>query len=561
MFVKKIKSFKGKEEKNMQKRNRVSKLVVLLVVASILLAACGGGSSPAAAKKVATFSWTQEPDSLNPFYSDMWFASLMHQIYLCWAWQYDDQAVAYPHLVTEMPEPTNEGLTITLNLRDNITWSDGEPITSADFLFTYDMIMDDANAVNSQYPYDYLDSVETPDEHTVVMNFSEPFAAWEANFWHGILPKHILQPIFDAEGSLAEAAWNEAPAVGCGPYVFSEWESGSFIRFEKSDNYWLGEANIDEIFFQFVPDDAAQTAAMIAGDADLGTFPPLSDIPTLRDAGVEVLSVNGGYSEIWFFNFRDMSSPGARDLNVRKAVAMALNRDAIVNDILLGLSKPGETIWDPLAAAGYVSSEIVPWTYDPEGAKTLLETSGWIDRDEDGIRENENGDPLVLKHGSTSRQVRQDIQAVAQQQLLAVGIDLQIQSWESDIFFGNYSDGAAPAVGELDIMEWSDSTYFPDPDTDYWLCDQIPDDENPWGYNYFGCDETLDGLFQQQIVETNPAARTAIIQEISKYMHDQVYLIPLYLDPDIWMVNSRLVNVKISGVTPFYNIMDWDIQE
>jgi len=558
----------------MKERNT---LMFVLVTIALVLSACGGGqpapeepAAPAAPEepaapaepapaepapeepmepKVVTFAWTQEPDSLNTYYSDMWFADILGQLFACWAWEYDDQNLPYPHLVTEIPSIKNgglseDGLTITLKLRDDIV-----------------MIMDDANAVNSQYPYDYLDSVETPDDLTVVMNFAEPFAAWGASFWQGILPAHILQPVFDAEGSLMEAEWNLAPAVGCGPYVFDEWESGSFLRFVKNENYWKGTAKIDEVFLQFVPDDAAQTAALAAGDADLGTFPPLSDIPGLQDAGLTVFSVNGGYSEGWFFNLRDMASPGAKDLVVRQAVAMSIDRDAIVNDLLLGLSEPANTLWDALAASGYVSPDIVPWTYDPEGAKAMLEAAGYVDSDDDGIREDLDGNPLTLIHGTTVREIRQDIQAVAQQQLKEVGIDLQIQSWDSDLFFGSYSDGAPPAVGEIDIMEWSDSTYFPDPDNDYWLCSQLPDDENPYGYNYFGCDEELDALFQAQIVETDPDKRVEIFHEITKYMHDNVYWFGLYVDPDMWIVNSDLTGVKFSGVTPFYNIMEWDFAE
>jgi ABC-type transport system substrate-binding protein len=166
-----------------------------------------------------------------------------------------------------------------------------------------------------------------------------------------------------------------------------------------------------------------------------------------------------------------------------------------------------------------------------------------------------------LIHGTTIRSIRQDIQAVAQQQLREVGIDLDIQSWDSDIFFGSYADAAPPAVGDVDIMEWSDSTYFPDPDNDYWLCSQLPDDENPWGYNYFGCDEELDALFQAQIVETDPDARVAIFNDITKYMHDNVYWFGLYVDPDMWIVTSNLTGVKFSGVTPFYNVMEWDFAE
>ncbi len=390
------------------------------------------------------------------------------------------------------------------------------------------------------------------------MNFPEPFAAWEANFWRGILPKHVIQPVFDAEGSMIGADWNLAPTVGCGPYVLDEWESGSFIRFTKNENYWKGTAKIDEVFLQFVPDDAAQTAALLAGDADLGTFIPVSDVPTFQDAGLTVFTVDSGYAEGWFINFRDMASPAIRDVAVRQAIAMSLDREAISEDLLLGLTHPVETLWDPIAGGAYVSPDIVPWKYDPEAAKAMLEAAGYVDSDGDGIREDKDGNPLVLVHGTTIREIRQDIQAVAQQQLREVGIDLAIESQDSDIFFGGYADGAPPAIGDQDIMEWSDSTYFPDPDTDYWLCSQLPSAENPYGYNYYGCDEELDALFQAQIVETDPAVRQSIIQEISKYMHDNVYWYGIYSDPDLWVVNSNLTNVKFSGVTPFYNIWEWD---
>ncbi|MFC1936250.1 ABC transporter substrate-binding protein [Chloroflexota bacterium] len=539
-------------------------IIATIVILSMLLAACGPGQTGPA--KVATFAWTQEPDSLSPYYTNMWFSGLMQQVFLCWAWQFDENAQAYPHLVTEIPSVENggisaDGLVFTLHLRDDIVWSDGEPITSADFIFTYEMVMADGNAMSSQYPYDYLVSVEAPDEQTVVMTFSEPFASWLAAFWTGIMPEHVLAPVFEAEGSLESAEWNMAPTVGCGPYVFEEWESGSYIRFVKNENYWLGEANIDEIVFQFVPDDAAQTAALLAGDADLGTFPPLSDLPRLQEAGMKVLSVNGGYSEGWYFNMREMASPAVRDVRVRQAIAMSIDREAIANDLMLGLTVPSNTLWDGLAASGFVSPDIVPWKYDPEAAKALLEEAGYVDSDGDGIREDADGNPLVITHGTTIREIRQDIQAVTQQQLLEVGIDLQIQSWDSDIFFGDFASGAPPAIGSIDIMEWSDAPYFPDPDKDYWLCSQIPDDENPWGYNYFICDEYLDGLFQAQLVETDPAKRAEIFHEITKYMHDQVYWLGMYVDPDIWLVSSRLTGVKISGVTPFYNIMEWDIAE
>lgn len=568
----------------------VSKLLIVSIVVSLLLvslAACGPTEEPAATQapaaeqptaepeepteapaeeKVVTFAWTQEPDSLNWVYSNMWFAGILQQIYHCWAWEFDDQNVPFPNLVTEIPSLENgglseDGLVITMNLRDDIVWSDGTPITADDFVFTYQMIMDTGNTVVSQYPYDYLESVEAPDERTVVMTFSEPFASWQALFWRGVMPKHILEPVFEAEGTIDEAEWNLAPAVGCGPYNFAEWESGSYIRFVKNPNYWRGEANIDEIYLQFVPDDASQTAALIAGDADLGTFPPLSDVPSLQDAGLEIMVASSGYAEGWYFNFREMAPEAIKDVRVRQAIAMALDRQSITEDLLLGLTEPVMTLWDPIEGGRYVHPDLEPWPYDPDAARDLLEEAGYTDTDGDGIREDAEGNPLVLTHGTTTREIRQDAQAVAQQYLREIGIDLQIFNYDADFFFGSYADGAPPALGENDIMEWSDSTNFPDPDHYYWLCSEIPSDDNPYGANYFGCDEELDALFQEQLVTTDPEEREAIFHQITQMMHDEVYWLGLWNDPDYWVVSGDLTGVKFSGVTPFYNIMEWDLNQ
>jgi peptide/nickel transport system substrate-binding protein len=526
-------------------------------------------ATPEPTRKIVTFAWTQEPDTLNPYYTNMWFSSILMQLYNCWAWEYDDQNVPFPKLVTEIPSKENGGVSedgrvITMHLKDGLVWSDGTPLTADDFVFTYEMIADPANTVASQYPYDAdtMESVTAPDPQTVVVTFNEPFAPWQATLWLGLLPKHVLQPVFDANGSIDEAEWNYAPTVGCGPFNFAEWESGSYMRFVKNPNYWEGEPNLEEIYLQFVPDDASQTAALIAGDADLGTFPPLSDVPTLKAGGLQIVTTNSGYSEGWFFNFRDMASPGARDLKVRQAIAMSIDREAINTDLLLGLSHPVETLWDFLAGQGYVSPDIVPWTYDPEGAKALLEEDGWTDTNGDGIRENADGDPLTLILGTTTREIRQDIQAVAQQQLKQVGIDLQLMNQESDVFFGDFTSGAPCAVGSVDIMEWSDTTGAPpDPDHYYWLCSEVPSEDYPWGANYFGCDETLDGLLQQQATTIDTEARKAIVQEITRYIHDQVYWYGLYEDSDYWVLGPRLTGYKFSGITPFYNILEWDVTQ
>jgi peptide/nickel transport system substrate-binding protein len=418
------------------------------------------------------------------------------------------------------------------------------------------MVLSQSNAVDSVYPYD-LFVTTAPDAQTVVMTFEEPFTPWMSSIWQGdLMPKHILEPVYESEGSIDAAEWNFAPTVGCGPFNFTEWESGSYLRFDRNDEYWGELAKLDTVYFQLVPDDAAQTAAVLAGDADIAFWPPYEDIPAFQEAGLDIFTQASGYNEGWFFNLRDMASPGIRDLVVRKAIAMSLDRESNT-DIRLGVVSTNETMWDAIPA--FVSPDIEPWPFDPEGAKQMLEDAGYVDSDGDGIREDLEGNPLVITQGNTTKEERQNYQAVAQQQLLEVGIDLQIQSYDGDILFASYADAGPAAIGDLDIMQWSDAPYFPDPDTPYWLCSELATDEYPWGYNYYICDEALDALFQEQVVTTDLDARIAIFHEITKYMHDNLYYLGIWEDPDVWIVNPALTDVKFSGVTPFYNMAEWDI--
>jgi len=315
-------------------------ILFLMVIALLMLSACGGGSAATSApeqpgsaatdapatevpaeKKVVTFSWTQEFTTLSPLYSSGWFTGVTQQFWNCWAWNFDENNTAYPYLVTEMPTFENggiseDGLTITLHLRDDIKWSDNEPITSEDFRFSWAMNIDPKNTVNSTYPEDQVTSIDTPDAQTVVLHFDAPVAAWQ-NLFTGIVPAHILQAVYDAEGTLDNAEWNNNPTVGCGPYNFAEWESGSYARFVKNENYFDAPAKIDEIFIRFVPDDTAQTAALIAGDADLGTFIPYSEVPKLKEAGVVLMTESSGYNEGLFVQVSEKySNPAMLDVNL-----------------------------------------------------------------------------------------------------------------------------------------------------------------------------------------------------------------------------------------------------
>jgi peptide/nickel transport system substrate-binding protein len=542
---------------------RAIKFILPLVIAvSLVLSACGAvGAGGQKTSKVATLIFTQEPDNLNYMYSNMYFSLILHQVWDVWAWQYDDQNNPYPVLVTELPSVENggvstDGKTITMHLRKDIVWSDGQPITSADFKFTYDMYATTKNTVVTTYPYDQIASLETPDARTVVMKFNQPFAPW-LSFWKSILPEHILKPVFDKDGTLDNAAWNKAPTVGAGPFVFKEWQTGSFLRFVRNDKYWGKKAALDEIFVRIVPDDASQVAALKAGDGDLGIFIAYPDIPPLEQSGVKIVSVNSGYSEGWYFNLGDKGHPALKDVRVRQALAYAIDREKIAKDLLLGKTQPGASLWDKMP---YVDPSLKPYPYDPNKAKQLLDAAGWT-VGSDGVREKD-GVKLDLRYGTTTKEVRQSAQAIIQQMLASVGVKVELLNYDSDIFFASYGDKGPTYSGELDIYEWSDvPTAFPDPDIGYWLCSQIPSDENPQGLNaQFLCDKELDGLFQLQTTQVDFNQRVATFHKITKLMYDQVYWLSLWLDPDIWAISKRLENVKLSGATPFYNVEEWTVK-
>jgi peptide/nickel transport system substrate-binding protein len=303
-------------------------------------------AAPPSTPKVATFIFTQEFDNLSPLYTNMWFSAITFQIWNAHAWDFDEENNPVPVLVTEIPSMedgsiSEDGTVITMKLRPDLVWSDGTPLTAEDFIFTYEMYIDPANSVASSYPYDTISSIEAPDPQTVVMNFEEPLASWLGTLWKGVIPAHVLRPVYEAEGTINNAEWNFAPTVSCGPFVFDAWESGSFVRFVANENYWLGRPNLDEIFIRFVPDDASQIAALVAGDGDLGTFFAYSDVPTLEAAGIDVVNSFSGYNEGWYYSFHpEKGHPALQDRRVRQALALAFDRFSLNRDLLLGLTVP-----------------------------------------------------------------------------------------------------------------------------------------------------------------------------------------------------------------------------
>ena len=571
----------------------------LVILASMVLAACGGAAPatdqppaiteppgdteppatepPAAATEppaaegtgTVTITFTQEPDNLNPMYTEMFFSGILREFWLKPVWTFNANAEPVPVLASEIPSLENGGLsedgtTVTIKLRDDITWSDGEPLTSEDFVFTYDMIMSEQNVPLSRFPYeDYVASVEAPDATTVVVNFNEPFAAWLTTLFYFVLPQHVLQPVFESEGTIDTAEWNRAPTVGVGPFVFSEWETGSHIAFTANPN-WIEPPQIEQVFIRIVPDDAAQEAAIIAGDTDIGVFLSSDQIEKLEAGGeVDVVAVASGYSEGWFLNVNpETAHPAMLDVNVRKAIALATDRFTIVNDLLDETVNPvNANFWDNNPPYG--NTDIEPYPYDPDEAQRLLDEAGWVDSNGDGTRDKD-GVELVLRYITNDRELRKNVQAVVQQQWSLVGIGAELVNYSSDVFWNGYNDNGPQAQGIYDIAEYSSvSTSFPDPESSAnWLCNAISSADNPDGANWQGyCDPEMDELLNEQATTLDFDARLELYKQIQQKMYDEVLYIGMWKDPDLWSINNRVSNVELGGVYPFWNAHEWEVSE
>ncbi len=539
---------------------------LLLTLALVLLLALSAVPALAQdASNTVRIALEQELDTLNYAYTNMWFSTTVQDLVHAQAWVTDNELLPVPVIAAEIPSLENGGLSedgtsITFTIREGAVWSDGTPITADDFVFTYEMIMDTANTLSSRTPWDTkVASVTAPDAQTVVTTFNEPYAAWTATLWGAMppLPAHILRPVFEAEGTLDTATWNREPDVTSGPYKFVNWETGSEINLVRNENYFLGQAQIENVKIQFVPDGAATVAALIAGDSDVGTFIAAGDVPALQEGGnINIEFVNGGYNEGWFFNVGEGGHPALQDVNVRRALVMAFDRDKINRDLNGELLYTGASFWENTP---YARPDAAPIPYDAAAAAAMLDEAGWVDSNGDGTRDKE-GVELSLRYVTNQRQLRKDVQAVVQQDMADLGVGIEIQNFDSDIFFAGYADGGPMSTGQYDIGEYSAASNFPDPDTSRFTCQQIPSDDNPEGINdNFFCDPEIDALFEEQARTLDFDARVAIFQQIDQKLFDAVVWNSVWHDPDLWAVSSRIENTLISGADPLWNAANWVI--
>ncbi len=549
------------------------------------------------APKIVTLAYSQEPDQLGGYFTQMSYSVWVDQLITVGLFKWDAKDNLIPDLASEVPTAANgdisaDGLTITLKLKPNLKWSDGQPITSKDIVYTWQMNADPKNAVLSRSGWSsaggpaYITGIDTPDDLTAVVHFNALYAPWYllfsvgANTGDPLLPQHILQ----GKTGLEKDPESHLPTVFSGPFMVKEWTAGDHMTLVPNPNYWQGAPKLSQINIKFVPDPETALAALKSGDADLVPDLAASDLPTLKqmnsDTSGKVVSRTDGSGDFEHLLFNLGTTAGKQDStgktvgqsdvngfcpfqdpNVRKAITMGTDRDTYVKTLLFGGTTNIATLW-PNSIWNDTSLKPVP--YDPTTAASLLDAAGYK-VGSDGIRAGTcNGKPVKFVIGleTTTKQIRQDYGAAIQADLLKLGIQVKTNFLPAGTFFGSYTAGADMSKGTFDMAIYT-TGFYPDPWNDNFLCASVISKSNPGGdNNYHYCDPAFDALFTQLNSSLDTPTRLKAVTAIQEYMYNNYLVVPLYARPNVYGLSSRFVPGPGGNNGGFnWDSFDWDVTQ
>ncbi len=339
--------------------------------------------------------------------------------------------------LAESWEVEDDGATYRFSLRDDVKWHDGEPFTSEDVKFSFEKVLLEFHSRTAASVGPALDSIETPDEKTVVFSFKRPYAPFLLQLdvtEAPIIPKHV----YEGSDPLENPA-NTEP-VGTGPFKFVSYKKGSEIRYEANPDYFVeDQPYLDELVMRIIPDPATQIAALESGEVDyLGSVsgPDLARLEENPDVEtIQTTRGSGGSNCIMTMSF-NLQRSIFQEPEVREAVAHALDRERFVDQILFGAGQVAEA---PISSG-------IPWahaegldmpTFDREEAERLLDEAGWKEsgdgsREAQGVEGVEDGTPLSFDfvHFTTFAKYGE----LVRQQLGEVGIDVELVALEPEVF-------------------------------------------------------------------------------------------------------------------------------
>ncbi|MBV8152081.1 MAG: peptide ABC transporter substrate-binding protein [Candidatus Eremiobacteraeota bacterium] len=495
-----------------------------------------------------------DPDRFNPLLSTMDLTEHLSALVYSTLVIADDRGRLIGDLATDVPSLANggvsrDGKTVVYHLRSGVTWHDGQRFTSRDVAFTWRQVMNPRNNVFHREGYEDVARVDTPNDLTVVVHLKRRSPPFVTRFFTSlqegakvILPEHLLR----GQATINESPFNAAP-VGTGPFRFVRWDRGRGIEFAAYDRYFRGRPKIDRIRYVVVPDSNTILNETRSGEIDLPQV--ATNLYTLyeRIPGV-VANLSPWNAE----NVIPLNSarPGLRHVEVRQAIARAIDYQAIIEKVTHGVGEIARDIIPP-NAIGYVANP--PYPYDPAGARRLLEAHGWK-LGADGIRSKGNERLDFVFYVSTGSSNASAIAVQVQAWLRAIGIGITVKTSPYNQIFAY--DGPIQ-TGRYDMANYSYTLPW-DPDNLIYLgCDKFPyRGENTFRY----CDPIVDAGERRGLTTDDPKERAAIYAPVERRIRETVPYIPLYLLRRPVAHKAALTHFSSApSITEWWNAWEWEL--
>ncbi|CAN5550114.1 ABC transporter substrate-binding protein [soil metagenome] len=446
---------------------------------------------------------------------------------------FDDNENLIPGLALSW-EISEDGLEYTLKLRDGVLFHDGTPFDAEAVKFNIQRHIDkpDSGFYTVYEPVDHVEVVDTLTAKIVLKEIRPNF------IYEGLAQWGALQ-LSPTSYAAQDPDNYGSPPVGTGPFIFDSYEPGSLIKYKKNEAYWAGSPLLDGIEVKVIPEPAVQLTELEAGTTDAIIVSP-KDVQTVQDDGLEVQQrISPGVCLVSL----NTSKGVTQELAVRKAIAMAVDRDTMIEALLYGFgakSRAGVTEESP-----FYNADIPEIAYDPAAAGALLDEAGWVLGDGD-IRQRD-GQSLTVNILSTDFTDWALYNQAIQEQLKAVGIDSTISSLEWNAYLDqwreNQGDWNVSYHSQGSIMAATSviqASWYPDA---YWSVNQIDDATEP---DLIEVRTQLQALQDEFEVTLDDARRKAIAKEAQTLYQDNQLSVWLWHAASITALQPRLHDYQLT---------------
>jgi peptide/nickel transport system substrate-binding protein len=444
---------------------------------------------------------------------------------------------------------SEDGLRWTFELKEGVTWHDGEEFTAEDVAFTFnDLVLNESMGANGASNFNALEEVEVVDTYTVAFHLNNPFASLPAYlaFNAEILPEHKFEGT-DDPWDFTE--FNKEAPVGTGPFQLDDYTSGQELSLSRFDDYHGGTANLDTVTFKILPDVNTQIAQALSGELDIFALEDKASLDRVEAAdNIDLVS-----SDItrYYWLAVDLEDPKFQDVAVRQAIMHAIDREAIIDSVLDGYATVANSAITP-DQEQYYKEDVKTYEYDPDKAFELLEEAGWEDTNGDGVLDKD-GEEFTVTFDIALQGDLEQIAVLVQQYLIDVGIDVTLNTLEWNTMV---QKNVIERDFEMMLNWWS---YPADPD----VLSQYHSSHAGSGNNIpaYSNDE-LNALLEEGQAINDPEERVAVYDKVQEHMAENLPYMYLWYPQELSIRNTRLQDVPdIYFGGSLHYINEWWVQD